>query len=159
MITTIALHLGWKEEKVERKRERIGAATDDGRLLGGRRSETEQLLWLLPREELRSGERLAAVVPLPKGETMASLRVCASTILGLSHGGELSDGTRGGSPTVSRAKGRRGRFSGDQRLGFGSTSGTNACASARGMSRRRHSMQATIRDRAHACKPKENPRW
>jgi hypothetical protein len=33
--------------KVERKRERIGAAAADGGLLGGRRSETEQLLWLL----------------------------------------------------------------------------------------------------------------
>jgi hypothetical protein len=34
--------------KVERKRERIGAAAADGGLLGGRRSKTEQLLWLLP---------------------------------------------------------------------------------------------------------------
>jgi hypothetical protein len=96
MITTTALHLGWNEEKVERKRERIGAAAADGGLLGGRRSETEQLLWLLPREELRSEERLAAVVPLSKGEAMASLRVCASTIQWLGHDGELGDDTRGG---------------------------------------------------------------
>jgi hypothetical protein len=80
MITTTALHLGWKEEKVERKRQRIGATAADGGLLGGRRSETEQLLWLLPQEELRSGERLAAVVPLSKGKAKASLRVCTSTI-------------------------------------------------------------------------------
>jgi hypothetical protein len=36
------------------------------------------------------------VVPLPKGEAMASLRMCVSTIRWLGHGGELGDGTRGG---------------------------------------------------------------